>query len=547
LELTLEELKELSYYEILGNLPLHATHHQIKKAYHKASLRYHPDKTGRGREDELFLQVKAAFDVLGDTTKRLAYDSTLPFDDSIPRGHEPPQDFYLIYGPVFERNLRFDARLHPERRKKSNRRHGKSKGKIPPPPSLGNDDTPIQDVHAFYEYWIHFDSWRDFTRKAQEETDKEFGNPDDADSRFEKRWIQKEIDKRARSWKRDEVSRISTLVERAMASDPRLMREKQRQQEEKYRLAEERRKAQELERQEKEKERTRVEKEAADREAAEKQARATAKAQKEREKKTLRKAKQLFRKLCIAAAAEHNTSIWKNMEAMHEEVEFLCEHLTAMQLTELADRLGGSDALPEEGKKGTKALNVDALHEVHERVQQVREGKSTQQTEAEREKQRAREADAEKARKAKAARASQPFTKEELSALAKAVKKYPPGGANRWDTIALFVNNLCKPTTPRSKEECIEKYNQIASGSKPASNSNSNSNSSKPNPTGGNPDADQWTEEQDRQLQDGLAKYPATMDKNERWNNITKGVTGKTKKECVQRFKAIREALRQKK
>ena len=36
------------------------------------------------------------------------------------------------------------------------------------------------------------------------------------------------------------------------------------------------------------------------------------------------------------------------------------------------------------------------------------------------------------------------------------------------------------------------------------------------------------------------------MDKNERWAAIAKGVNGKSKKECVQRFKAIRAALKNK-
>merc|ERR1740139_1234282 len=62
---------------------------------------------------------------------------------------------------------------------------------------------------------------------------------------------------------------------------------------------------------------------------------------------------------------------------------------------------------------------------------------------------------------AKAARAPKPWSKEELSALAKAVKKYPAGGANRWETISLFINNVCRLEDPRSKEQCIEKYNQV--------------------------------------------------------------------------------------
>jgi len=37
---------------------------------------------------------------------------------------------------------------------------------------------------------------------------------------------------------------------------------------------------------------------------------------------------------------------------------------------------------------------------------------------------------------------SRPWTKDELSTLAKAVKKFPPGGANQCDTISNFLNNL---------------------------------------------------------------------------------------------------------
>jgi DnaJ family protein C protein 2 len=36
------------------------------------------------------------------------------------------------------------------------------------------------------------------------------------------------------------------------------------------------------------------------------------------------------------------------------------------------------------------------------------------------------------------------------------------------------------------------------------------------------------------------------MDKNERWASIAKGVDGKSKKECVERFKAIRAAIKNK-
>jgi DnaJ family protein C protein 2 len=139
------------------------------------------------------------------------------------------------------------------------------------------------------------------------------------------------------------------------------------------------------------------------------------------------------------------------------------------------------------------------------------------------------------------------WTKEELSALAKAVKKYPPGGSSRWEQIALFVNNLCKQDEPRSKEECIEKYNNVAkTHSKPTESTNGVAAASEPeNSSQSNEDV--WTAEQDQQLQDGLAANPASMDKNERWTAITECVPGKSKKQCAQRFKVIRDALKKKK
>ena len=55
-----------------------------------------------------------------------------------------------------------------------------------------------------------------------------------------------------------------------------------------------------------------------------------------------------------------------------------------------------------------------------------------------------------------------------------------------------------------------------------------------------------WTDAQDKQLEEGLAQYPSSMDKNERWTAIAAGVGGRSKKDCVARFKEIRLALLQK-
>jgi DnaJ family protein C protein 2 len=197
------KLSKLNYYQVLQrNLPLHASADEIRKAYHKACLKYHPDKTGRGEEDEVFLLVKAAFDTLSDPVKRRSYDSTVDFDESIPKEGVEESEFYEVYGPVFERNLRFASFNDPAKQagnkdkegemtspagKKKGKKKG-GKGNDSPQsketcPSFGDDSTPLDQVHAFYDFWVHFESWRDFTLKASKETEHDM---DAADSRDEK-------------------------------------------------------------------------------------------------------------------------------------------------------------------------------------------------------------------------------------------------------------------------------------------------------------------------------------------------------------------------
>lgn len=65
-----------------------ATTAQITKAYKKTALKYHPDKVGEDNMTEdlkaLWLKVQLAHETLIDDTKRKKYDSSLPFDDSLP-------------------------------------------------------------------------------------------------------------------------------------------------------------------------------------------------------------------------------------------------------------------------------------------------------------------------------------------------------------------------------------------------------------------------------------------------------------------------------
>merc|ERR1719231_1531491 len=74
---------------------------------------------------------------------------------------------------------------------------------------------------------------------------------------------------------------------------------------------------------------------------------------------------------------------------------------------------------------------------------------------------------------------------EELSALAKAVSKYPGGTGNRWTAVCNHMNDLLKPQQPFTDQECLKAANNAMKAGTTA-------------PTPGKPDAS-WTPEQQKQ------------------------------------------------
>ncbi|XP_037931994.1 dnaJ protein homolog 1-like [Teleopsis dalmanni] len=61
------------YYKILG-INKNATEEEIKKAYRKLALKYHPDKNKSPQAEERFIEIAEAYEVLSDKSKRDIYD-----------------------------------------------------------------------------------------------------------------------------------------------------------------------------------------------------------------------------------------------------------------------------------------------------------------------------------------------------------------------------------------------------------------------------------------------------------------------------------------
>jgi molecular chaperone DnaJ len=67
-------MSKRDYYEILG-VERNATEAEIKKAYRRLAMKFHPDRNPDNKEsEEQFKEAKEAYDILSDAKKRSAYD-----------------------------------------------------------------------------------------------------------------------------------------------------------------------------------------------------------------------------------------------------------------------------------------------------------------------------------------------------------------------------------------------------------------------------------------------------------------------------------------
>lgn len=147
------QLLTTDHYAVLGleEIGVAASDGQIKKAYRKLALEYHPDKqvqnqqtaedeSGVEKEEgelskeeelqkEIWLKIQDAYETLIDADKRRRHDSSLPFDDRIPDPDDTvitAENFYELFAEVFKRNSQWSKKK--------------------PVPQLGDPTTPLKKV-----------------------------------------------------------------------------------------------------------------------------------------------------------------------------------------------------------------------------------------------------------------------------------------------------------------------------------------------------------------------------------------------------------------
>jgi hypothetical protein len=148
------------------------------------------------------------------------------------------------------------------------------------------------------------------------------------------------------------------------------------------------------------------------------------------------------------------------------------------------------------------------------------------------------------------------WTDKEKSDLIKAIAKFPAGTISRWNRISEFVGT-------RAVNECLqmEKLMKTNFNSSSLSNLNAatwnqsaNSIDIKEQPTQAVSDrfddddtqskSGNWSQEQQLHLEKALKEYG--KDAENRWDKIAAAVPGKTKEECIERFKSLCAALKKK-
>jgi len=465
----------------------------IKKAYKKISLSYHPDKIESKTEDEAkynenrYKAIQKAFDTLKEKDRKLLYDSKVEFDESIPGSDVDEEDIYEVFGEAFERYARFSVK--------------------PNPPKVGNDNTSREDLEKFYDFWHKFQSWRDFSYLGEFDVEM-------ADNREEKRWMQKQNQGIARKKKKEELARIRKLVNRMEAHDPRMVRirkraaiERKLQQAAREKELEKIRKQKEAER--KEEERKKEEKKQAERKEKQRKEREIA-----RKVRALNNGREKIRAMLVKPP-------FPKMEKL--DMDELDRLVGVARIEEVQKLIETMTPLHKAGSVEEKSL-VKPFRSIYKKIRKrVRELEK-----------KVREEEEARKRKNVVQSSGKPWTDEELKLLTGGIRRYPGGTVDRWAKIAKFLG------TNRVEKEIISKVKDMAKMGRRRKESSKNA-ASKARACGSSSEKS-WSSEQQKALETAL-KGTKNIKGPERWDAIAKIVPGHDKQSCIDRFNAIKAQI----
>ncbi|OWR53981.1 DnaJ-16 [Danaus plexippus plexippus] len=208
------------HYEVLS-VTKEASGSEIKKAYRKLALQWHPDKNLDNLQEakEQFQLVQNAYEVLSDPQERAWYDNhreqllrgagssynddsldVYPyFSPSCYKGFgDDPQGFFAVYAEVFSKLASEEADFleDPE--------------EISKIPKFGVSTSPYEDVNEFYAFWMSFSTNKSYVWLDQYEISQ-------GDNRRVIKLMEKENNKirqKARKERNEEIRRLVSFVRR---------------------------------------------------------------------------------------------------------------------------------------------------------------------------------------------------------------------------------------------------------------------------------------------------------------------------------------------
>eukprot|EP00758_Cryptobia_borreli_P006839 Tbor_TRINITY_DN5211_c0_g1::TRINITY_DN5211_c0_g1_i1::g.16204::m.16204/K09522/DNAJC2; DnaJ homolog subfamily C member 2 len=521
-KLTEDDL-QIDWYDVLelehGDT---SSENDIRVAYKKRCLETHPDKQS-DHSDVLFKKVQRAFEILGDHEARRAFDSSRPFDSSIPseftdlKGDD--SQFYTIFEPVFERNRKFSTDPHI--------------------PSLGSDDLPVKKVREIYDSWLRFSSWRDFSH----EMTKELETINESMSRDEKRYYQKENQRLLDKAKKNESKRIRTLVDRAIKLDPRLRRAREAEIN-----------AKEKEKADRELEKNRIRMAAYEKKAA---AAAEEKAKEEAKKSAILDTKRVTKELLAdikdffeerGALDSVRTNLLLPTKVRIPNINWLFNKITnpeeainiANDIKSSSTALVGQDDkayIPAVALFNDYVTDRELICGINRYGEHIKR-KDAAELEVERLKKDA-------ARKEEAAKhmvvSTTEWTEEDLENLQKAIAKYPGGTIDRWRKMAQMLHDKFV------EEEVLAKTKELEAAAKKGGNAIASAaaqqagfiSSVTPSATGsGISEVEDWTPDQQKDLEAALRELKDYKDKD-KFTKVATKVEGKSGKQCFDRYKHL--------